>query len=172
MLAEVDVPNEDGSLFPGMYAVVTFVEIRGAQPLTIPGDSVVVRNDRTAVAVVQDNQVKLVPVQIGRDYGPSVEVLSGVREGDWVVATVTDAVRQGIKVRTRAQQQDGQSGGQGNDQSEQAPDEEPNQYGDQSIVNSAAESSTQKGKPGNGSGQNSAGKQQKQAGNSKKAGAQ
>jgi multidrug efflux pump subunit AcrA (membrane-fusion protein) len=162
MLAEVDVDNHDGSLYPGMYAVVSFVQLRGEPPITIPGDAVVVRHDKTSVAIVRDQKIQLVPVEIGRDYGPSVEILSGLNEGDWVVSTVTDDVRDGIKVNPRQSESQAQSatGQGGGAQSSQAPDSGPNQYGDQSIVNSASESTNQKGKPGQ-NGQDQGSKQKK-----------
>jgi multidrug efflux pump subunit AcrA (membrane-fusion protein) len=162
MLAEVDIANRDRALYPGMYAVVTFVQVRGVAPLTVPGDAVVVRGDRNTVAIVRDEKIQMVPIVIGRDYGPSVEVLSGLREGDWVVSTVTDSVREGVKVRARQSPQAGQDAGQ----SDQSPDSGPNQYGDQSIVNSKSESSSQKGKAGQKGGQSSGGKPQ--AGQGKK----
>ena len=56
MLTEVDIDNRDHSLFPGMYTVVTFVQVRGTGPLTVPGDAVVVRQDHNAVAVVKDQK--------------------------------------------------------------------------------------------------------------------
>jgi multidrug efflux pump subunit AcrA (membrane-fusion protein) len=59
MLAEVDIDNHDGSLYPGMYAVVTFVQVRGVSPLVIPGDAIVVRKDRTAVAWCAIRRFKL-----------------------------------------------------------------------------------------------------------------
>jgi multidrug efflux pump subunit AcrA (membrane-fusion protein) len=159
MLTEVDIGNRDGSLYPGMYAIVSFIQIRGESPLAIPGDAVVVRQDRTSVATVSDQKIKMVPVEIGRDYGPSVEITGGLHEGDWVVTTVSDSVRDGVKVRTRQSQTQGQDAtGQGGAQTNQAPDSGPNQYGDQSIVNSQGESTNQKGKPG----QKSGGNQQKQ----------
>jgi len=148
MLTEVDIDNRDGALFPGMYAVVTFVQARGVSPLTVPGDAVVVRQDRTAVAVVKDQKIQMVPIEIGRDYGPSVEVLSGLHEGDLVVTTVTDAVQPGVKVRSQRNPQAAQDAGQGGAQTNQAPDSGPDQYGDQSIVNSKSESTNQTGKPG------------------------
>jgi multidrug efflux pump subunit AcrA (membrane-fusion protein) len=147
MLTEVDVDNRDGSLFPGMYTVVTFVQVRGVSPLTVPGDAVVVRGDRNTVAVVQDQKIKMVPIEIGRDYGPSVEVLSGLHEGDLVVTTVTDAVQQGVKVRPEQNPQVAQDTGQAA-QSSQAPDAGPDQYGDQSIVNAETGNTSQKGKSG------------------------
>jgi hypothetical protein len=146
-----------------MYAIVSFVQVRSVSPLVIPGDAVVVRRDRTAVAIVRDQKIQIVPVEIGRDYGPSVEILSGLNEGDWVVTTVTDDVRDGVKVRAQQKQTEGQdSTGQGGAQTNSAPDSGPNQYGDQSIVNSSTESTNQKGKPGqNGkSDEKSGGKQQ------------
>ena len=162
MLTEVDVQNYDESLYPGMYAVVSFVQVRGEPPLTIPGDAVVVRQDKTSVATVEDEKIRMVPVEIGRDYGPSVEILSGLREGQWVVSTVTDSVREGVQVRPREEQQAGQDAtGQGSSQTSQSPDSGPNQYGDQSIVNSKTESTTQKGKPGQSGGQGGGQNQQK-----------
>lgn len=171
MLAEVDLDNRDGSLYPGMYAVVSFVQVRGVAPLTVPGDSVIVRQDKTSVAVVRDQKIQIVPVEIGRDYGPSVEILGGVKEGDLVVTTVTDPVQQGVKVRTRQKAEDGEdASGKGGNQTGQSPGSGPNQYGDQSIVNSKTESTTQKGKPGQGGqaaggkGQSGASKDQKKGG--------
>jgi multidrug efflux pump subunit AcrA (membrane-fusion protein) len=166
MLTEVDVPNRDGSLYPGMYAVVTFVQVRGVAPLVIPGDAVVVRGDRNTVAIVRDQKIQMVPVEIGRDLGPSVEILGGLREGDWVVTTVTDSVREGVKVRPKQTQQPGQDTGQGGNQ-QQAPDSGPNQYGDQSIVNAQSESTNQQSKSGQKGGQ-----QQGQSGSGKKGGSQ
>jgi multidrug efflux pump subunit AcrA (membrane-fusion protein) len=160
MLVEIDIDNRNRALFPGAYTVVSFVQVRGLPPLVVPGDAVVVRNDRTSVAVVRDNKVQMTPVEIGRDYGPSVEILSGIREGDWVVTTVTDAVQPGIKVRStpdkEAQQQ---SAGAGGANTQSTPDFGPDQYGDQSIVDSKSESTTQKGKQG----QNGKPQAQKQA---------
>jgi multidrug efflux pump subunit AcrA (membrane-fusion protein) len=164
MLAEVDVPNHDGSLFPGMYAVVTFVQACGVAPLTIPGDAVVVRGDRDTVALVRDDKIRMVPIEIGRDYGPSVEIVSGLREGDWIVSTVTDQVQEGRKVRPRQTEQPGQDNGQGGSQQDQVPDSGPNQYGDQSITNSPGESTNQHGKQGQKGGQSSGGNAGKSGG--------
>ncbi len=146
MLTEVDVDNRDGSLYPGMYAIVQFVQLPGEPPITVPGDAIIVRHDKTAVALVRDQKIQITPVEIGRDYGPSVEIASGLTEGDWVVTSVTDAVQQGVKVVAKQSQEAQAEGGQ----SDQIPNAGPNQYGDQSVVNSASESTTQRGKPGQG----------------------
>lgn len=164
MLAEVDIENKDGSLYPGMYSVVSFVQVRGLSPLVAPGDAVVVRQDKTSIAIVRDQKIQIVPVEIGRDYGPSVEILSGLKEGDLVVSTVTDSVRDGVKVRTRQDQSQEEEamGPGGGVQTNQAPEAGPDQYGDQSIVNSGTESTNQKGKQqGQGNQGQSAGSGQK-----------
>ena len=158
MLTEVDLDNRNGQFAPGMYTIVTFVQVRGTAPLTIPGDAVVVRQDRTMVAIVRDMKVQLVPVEIGRDYGPSVEILSGLHEGDHVITTVTDGIRPGVKVRPMQQPQAGEDNkGSGGAQTNQVPNAGPNQYGDQSIVNQKSESTNNQGKKGGGSSSSSGG---------------
>jgi len=168
MLAEVDVDNRNGALYPGMYALVSFVQLTGEPPIVIPGDSVIVRNDRTAVATIHEQKIQMKQVEIGRDYGPEVEILSGLQEGEWLVTSVTDFVQQGVTVRTKPDQKAaGQQRG-GGQQTNQVPNSGPNQYGDQSIVNSATESTNQKGGQQKQQGkQSTAGKEQKiQKGNS------
>ena len=166
MLTEVDLDNRDGSLNPGMYTIVTFVQVRGTPPLTVPGDAVVVRQDRTMVAIVRDMKVQMVPVEIGRDYGPSVEILSGLHVGDHVITTVTDGVRQGAKVRPIQQPGgDGQdASGKGGQQTNQVPNAGPNEYGDQSIVNQQSESTNNQGKKGSGTSSGSGGQGGKSGG--------
>lgn len=100
MLTEVQIDNSAGKLYPGMYVVATFPPPPGGQgPLLINGDAVVVRSDKTMVAKVIDGKIKLAPVVIGRDYGPLVEILSGVQEGDVVVTDITDDVAEGAPVK-------------------------------------------------------------------------
>ncbi len=159
MLTEVDLDNGNGALYPGMYTVVSFVQVRGTSPITVPGDAVVVRQDRTMVAVVRDMKVQMLPVEIGRDYGPSVEILSGLQEGDHVITTVSDAVRQGVKVRPQQKPAAGENNGSGGAQTNQVPNAGPNEYGDQSIVNQSSEGTNNQGKKGGGgSGQTGGGK--------------
>jgi multidrug efflux pump subunit AcrA (membrane-fusion protein) len=145
MLTEVDVDNRDGSLYPGMYALVSFVQVTGESPIVIPGDAVVVRNDRTSVATIHDQKIQIKQVEIGRDYGPEVEILSGLKEGEWIVTSVTDFVQQGVSVRSQVDERAAEQQRGGGQQTNQVPNSGPNQYGDQSIVNSAAESTNQKG---------------------------
>jgi multidrug efflux pump subunit AcrA (membrane-fusion protein) len=145
MLIEVDVDNRNGSLYPGMYALVSFVQIAGESPIVIPGDAVIVRNDRTSVATIHDEKIQMNQVEIGRDYGPEVEILSGLKEGEWIVTSVTDFVQPGVRVRPRIDESAAEQQRGGGQQTNQVPNSGPNQYGDQSIVNSSTESTNQKG---------------------------
>lgn len=98
LLVEVQVPNQKGELIPGMYAQVTLTSQRQYRPILLSGDTIVVRGKGTAVAVLHDNKVHFQQVQIGRDFGGEVEILSGLKEGDLVVKNPNDEVREGREV--------------------------------------------------------------------------
>jgi RND family efflux transporter MFP subunit len=99
LLVEVQVPNRDGALLPGMYAQVDLRNRRQDAPLLIPDDALIVRADGTQVAVVrQDNTVHLQKIDIGRDYGDRMEVAGGLQEGARIVFNPGDSLREGEKV--------------------------------------------------------------------------
>jgi RND family efflux transporter MFP subunit len=99
MLVEVHVANRDGALLPGMYAQVSLSNTRQHPPLLLPSDALVVRPEGTLVAVVNgDHTVHLQKIQVGRDYGDRMEVLSGLQEGDAVIPSPGDLAREGLKV--------------------------------------------------------------------------
>ncbi len=99
LLTEVQVPNGDGALMPGMYADVDLATPRKDPPLLIPGDTLVVRSDGTQVALVTpEKQVHFQRIQLGRDYGDKVEVLSGLLAGQDVIVNPGDAIRENAKV--------------------------------------------------------------------------
>ena len=99
LLVEVQVPNPEGALLPGMYSQVSLTAPRLDPSMLIPGDTLVVRPDGTQVALVGDDQaVHFERVQLGRDYGDQIEVVAGLREGQRVVVNPGDAVRDGVRV--------------------------------------------------------------------------
>jgi RND family efflux transporter MFP subunit len=99
MLAEISVPNPDGSLFPGMYAQVELSSARAEPPLLIPSEALIARSDGAQVAVVGPDQiVHLQKIEVGRDYGDRLEILQGLREGDTIIAAPGDSAREGAKV--------------------------------------------------------------------------
>jgi RND family efflux transporter MFP subunit len=99
MLVEVQVPNSDGALLPGMYAQVDLSSPRANPPLLLPSDSLIVRAEGAQVALVRpDHSVHFQNIQVGRDYGDKLEVLSGLQPGDSVIANPSDIVREGLQV--------------------------------------------------------------------------
>lgn len=99
MLVEVQVQNKDGVLLPGMYALVDLSSSRATPPVLLPGDALIVRADGTEVAEVRpDHTIHLQRIQVGRDYGDKLEIISGLQPGDLVIANPSDTVREGIKV--------------------------------------------------------------------------
>ncbi|HEX4231304.1 MAG TPA: efflux RND transporter periplasmic adaptor subunit [Bryobacteraceae bacterium] len=99
MLVEIHVPNRDGILFPGMYAQVDLNSTRANPPLLIPSDALVVRPEGTVVALLQrDHTVHLQKVQVGRDYGDKLEILSGLQQGDNIIPDPGDLAREDLKV--------------------------------------------------------------------------
>jgi RND family efflux transporter MFP subunit len=100
LLTEVQVPNPAGLLLPGMFAQVDLSVPRRDPPLLIPGDTLVVRSDGPQVAVIGDGDVvHFTRIQLGRDFGDRLEVLSGLSEGQRLVTNPSDAVREGTKVK-------------------------------------------------------------------------
>jgi RND family efflux transporter MFP subunit len=99
LLTEVQVINSGGLLLPGMYAQVDLTTPRKNPPLLIPGDTLVVRSDGPQVAVVgADHVVHFQRLQLGRDFGDKIEVLSGLETGQQVVVNPGDTVQEGAKV--------------------------------------------------------------------------
>jgi RND family efflux transporter MFP subunit len=99
LLVEVQVPNPDGKLLPGMYVEVDLHMPRKDPPLLLPSDTLSVRPEGTMVALVgPNNAVHFQRVVVGRDFGSDIEVLSGLTAGDQVIANPNDAVQEGVKV--------------------------------------------------------------------------
>jgi RND family efflux transporter MFP subunit len=99
LLTEVQVVNSAGQLMPGMYTQVDLATPRKNPPLLIPGDTLVVRGNGPQVAVVGAGQtVHFQPIQLGRDFGDKIEVLSGLTDGQQVVVNPGDTVQEGAKV--------------------------------------------------------------------------
>ncbi|MBV8907221.1 MAG: efflux RND transporter periplasmic adaptor subunit [Acidobacteriia bacterium] len=99
MLVEVQVPNHDGALLPGMYARVDLSGPRAGAAVLVPGDSVIIRADGTQVAVVDSSHtVHLQKVEIGRDYGDRLEVVNGLHPGDTIIANPGDSAKDGAVV--------------------------------------------------------------------------
>ena len=133
-LVEIQIDNRAGKLLPGMYAVATFAAAKGMGPLVVSGDAIAIRKDQPMVAVIKDGKVKLTPVLIGRDYGPEVEILGGLAEGDLIASSFTDDVKDGASVKTRMNQEEEDKEKQQPAAAKPTPPGGSTQYGDAGIV--------------------------------------
>jgi len=99
LLVEIDLPNKDGRILPGMFAEVTFNVKNQHPPMLLPGNALVIRTaGPQAYTVDANNTAHIHNLVLGRDYGTSVEVLEGLQAGDHVILTPSDAVRDNGKV--------------------------------------------------------------------------
>jgi membrane fusion protein, multidrug efflux system len=99
MLVEVDLPNENEVLYPGMYATAEFTVAMGTGSPMVPDDALVFRDGKVYVPVVRNNQLHLAEVTLGYDNGQTVEVLSGINPTDKVAVNVGQAARDGENVQ-------------------------------------------------------------------------
>ncbi len=101
MLTEVEVDNPTGEILPGAYVVVRLGVGRDTRGLTIPANTLLFRSEGLRVAVVRNGRAELVPVTIRRDFGRSVEVVSGLQPTDSVILDPADSLVSGTPVRVR-----------------------------------------------------------------------
>jgi len=98
LLTEVDVPNPNDALRPGMYLRVKFVAARAAPPIIIPSAALVTRADGIRVGLLDDSKiVHYRKVEIGRDFGQEVEVVEGLQGGETVIVHPGDTLPEGQK---------------------------------------------------------------------------
>jgi RND family efflux transporter MFP subunit len=96
---EVEVPNGDFRLKPGMYARVRFVVDHRKDALTVPRNAIVdVEGERGVYVAQPDNTVKFQRVTTGLEEEELVEVATGLAEGTKVVTTGAGALRDGDRV--------------------------------------------------------------------------
>ncbi len=95
---EIDIPNPDHLLRPGMYASVSLAAGH-RQALVVPLGAMVTAGGQQFVWVVRNDTVTRQVVTIGQATGDSVEITSGLREDDLIVIRGTDLVRDGGPVR-------------------------------------------------------------------------
>src|SRR6266567_53190 len=98
LLTEIDVPNPDGALQPGIYCTVELFIPRKTPSMIIPADAIVFDENGLHVAVVEDGTVHLQKITIARDLGTEVEVHDGVKPGDQVVLNPMVNLAEGSKV--------------------------------------------------------------------------
>jgi RND family efflux transporter MFP subunit len=100
---ELELDNAKGEIFPGAYAEVHFKLPANAETLRLPAKTVLFRAAGLQVATLDAQQrVKLKSIVQGRDFGNSIEVLSGLAPHERVVLNPPDSIADGVQVRIAA----------------------------------------------------------------------
>jgi len=102
MQVEINLPNKNAMLLPGAFVQVA-LPLPADASLVIPANALLFRKEGLSVAVVDGNgTVHLRPVQIGRNLGPTIEVLQGVSISDHLVLNPADSLAEGDHVTVSA----------------------------------------------------------------------
>jgi membrane fusion protein (multidrug efflux system) len=99
MGVEVDIPNPENLLKPGMYARVDLlIEVR-RDALLVPLEALTGAEGRPTVLTVRDGKVATVTVELGPTDGPVVQIVKGVGPDAEIILQGKDLVREGMVVR-------------------------------------------------------------------------
>jgi RND family efflux transporter MFP subunit len=100
MHVEVQVPNRERKLLPGMYANVTIEIERAGAALIVPASALIIGEQGVRVAAVDaQGLVRLLPVQIERDRGVDVEISGGLSGEEALIANPAPTVADGSHVQ-------------------------------------------------------------------------
>ncbi|HEX3952092.1 MAG TPA: efflux RND transporter periplasmic adaptor subunit [Stellaceae bacterium] len=98
LLTEIDVPNPDGTLSPGIYCTVELNIPRVTPSLIVPASAIIFNDDGLHALVADNGVVHSRKIIETRDLGTEIEVASGVGPGDQVVLNPPIDLGEGSKV--------------------------------------------------------------------------
>ena len=102
LLTEIDLDNPAGEVLPGSYAEVHLQLPSRGTTVRLPVSALIFRAEGVRVAVVTDRRVGLMPVTLGRDFGSTVEIVSGLMGDEAIVVNPPDSLTAGQVVRVAA----------------------------------------------------------------------
>src|SRR5260221_5259652 len=92
---EADVFNTDRKLLPGMVAKVTIPLINSDSTFVVPKTAIVTSQERIFVIKVEQGKARWVDVQTGRFIDGRTEIYGSLKEGDQIVKTASEEIRNG-----------------------------------------------------------------------------
>lgn len=100
LLTQVDIPNTSGRLLPGMFVYVTFKIAPSGTRWRVPATAVIIDAQGSRVAIVgPQNAIRFQYVEIGRDFGDSLDIQAGLQGQETIVRQPTVALQEGQVVR-------------------------------------------------------------------------
>ena len=101
MMVEIQVPNPDLKMIPGMYATVVLKVEKHADALVVPTQAVSPGKTARVLVVNHDHQIEERDITLGVESPDEYEVLSGLNEGDLVVVGDHSELQAGQKVEPK-----------------------------------------------------------------------
>jgi RND family efflux transporter MFP subunit len=103
LLTEIDIPNPDDALAPGVYCTVELKIPRQTPSLVVPAEGIIFNRHGLQVAVVNDGKAEIRTIRVARDFGTWVEADAGVMSGDRVILNPPVNLVDGGQVRVAAE---------------------------------------------------------------------
>jgi len=97
--AEIEIPNSNRLLKPGMFARIEIVLLEKTGVLAIPGNAVILDQGERFVYVVEGNKAARRAIVTGIEQDRFVEIKEGLKEGDQVVTRGQEAIRENTTLR-------------------------------------------------------------------------
>jgi RND family efflux transporter MFP subunit len=101
MMTEIEVPNADLTLLPGMYATVVLKVEKRSDAVTVPTEAVAGDKAPMVYMVNAEHKIEPRPVKLGLETPHQYEVLDGLKEGDLVVVGNGSSFQPGEKVEPK-----------------------------------------------------------------------
>lgn len=102
MLTEVQIPNQDGKLFPGAFARVHLALEGAPAQLSLPTNALLFRSEGPQVGIVDaSGNVTIKLVKLGRDFEKALEVLDGITATDRIILNPSDSLANGARVEAK-----------------------------------------------------------------------
>jgi RND family efflux transporter MFP subunit len=103
---ELQLPNENGELFPGAYALITLRVNDNTGIFTIPSNALLFRSEGPSVGVVDaDGKVEIRKITINLDLGDKLEISQGLSVTDQVIMNPSDNLATSMRVKIVNQKQ-------------------------------------------------------------------
>ena len=98
LLAEIDLPNQDDALRPGLYAYATIIAEEHKNVLTLPATAIFKDGGKAFCVVVDGGHARRREIKVGPTEGKRTEVVSGIAEADAVVEANAGSLADGQPV--------------------------------------------------------------------------
>jgi len=105
LLVEIDLDNPKETILPGSFAQVHLKLPTSATTFRLPVNALIFRSEGLRVATVKDGTVSLLPIVLGRDFGSTVEVVSGLTGAESIVVNPPDSLAEGQRVNVAPEPQ-------------------------------------------------------------------